>query len=59
MDVHLILLQQISQQSTDKTAGANIRSTACYLQWNGLIRTVPYQAGSNLPILYTLPGGKC
>ena len=27
-------------------------------QWNGLIKTVLYQASSNLPILYTLPGGK-
>ena len=32
MDARLILLQQIAQQSTNKTAGADIRSKACYLQ---------------------------
>ena len=58
MDVRLISLQQIAQQSKDKAAGADIREKACYLQWNGLVKTVPYQAGSNLPILYTLPGGR-
>ena len=39
-------------------AGADIRSKACYLQWNGLTKAVPYQTSSALPILYTLPGGK-
>ena len=58
MDVRLISLQQIAQQSDDKSAGGDVRSDACYLRWNGLLKTVPYQTGSNLPILYTLPGGK-
>jgi len=58
MDVRLISLQQIAQQSDDCKAGGDIRADACYLRWNGLLKTVPYQAGSNLPILYTLPGGK-
>ena len=37
--------------------GGDVRADACYLRWNGLLKTVPYQKGSNLPILYTLPGG--
>ena len=58
MDVRLISLQQIAQQSDDPSAGGDVRANACYLRWNGLLKTVPYQSGSNLPILYTLPGGK-
>ena len=46
MDVRLISLQQIAQQSKDCKAGGDIRADACYL------------LGSNLPILYTLPGIK-
>ena len=57
MDVRLISLQQIAQQSDDKSAGGDVRADACYLRWNGLLKTVPYQTGSNLPILYTIPGG--
>lgn len=58
MDVRLISLQQVAQQSRDKEAGAVIIAKVCYLKWNGLTKTVPYQAGSNFPILYTLPGRK-
>ena len=58
MDVRLISIQQIAQQSKDPLAGGDVRADACYLRWNGLLKTVPYQTGSNLPILYTLPGGK-
>ena len=58
MDVRLISLQQVAQQSRDKEAGAVIIAKVCYLKWNGLTKTVPYQAGSNLPILYPLPGGE-
>ena len=58
MDIRLISIQQIAQQSEDPLAGGDVRAEACYLSWNGLLKTVPYQKGSNLPILYTLPGGK-
>ena len=58
MDVRLISLQQIAQQSNDPLAGGDVKAEACYLRWNGLLKTVPYQEGSNLPILYTLSGGK-
>ena len=58
MDARLISLQKIAQQSRDKDTGADIRAKAYYLQWNDVTKTVLYQEGSNLPILYTLPGGK-
>ena len=58
MDVHSIPLQQISQQSDDKSAGGDVRAEVYYFRWNVLLRTVPYQTGSNLPILYKLPGRK-
>ena len=57
MDVRLISLQQVAQQCDTESAGGDVRADACYLRWNGLLKTVPYQKGSNLPILYTLPGG--
>ena len=58
MDARLISIQQIDQQSEDPLAGGDVRAEAYYLRWNGLLKRVPYQIGSNLPILYTLPGGK-
>ena len=58
MDIRLILLQQIAQQSNDPLAGGDVKAEAWYLRWNGLLKTVPYQESSNLPILYTLSGGK-
>ena len=58
MDVRLISLQQVAQQSRDKGTGAVITAKACYLKLNGRTKTIPYQAGSNLTILYTLSGGK-
>ena len=57
MDVRLLSLQQVAQQCDTESAGGDVRADACYLRWNGLLKTVPYQKGSNLPILYTLPGG--
>ena len=32
MDVRLILIQQIAQQSEDLLAGGNVRAEACYLR---------------------------
>ena len=52
MDVRLISLQQIAQQSDDTSAGGDVRVKECYLRWNCLLTTAPYQIG------ITLLGGK-
>lgn len=45
-------------QSNDLSAEGDVIDDECYLRWNGLLKTVSCQIGSNLPILYILPGGK-
>ena len=37
MDVRLISLQHIAQQSEDLTADGHVRSDTCYLRWNILL----------------------
>ena len=46
MNLYLISLQQVSQQSDDPSAGGDVRADACYLRWNSLLKIVPYQSGN-------------
>ena len=58
LEIRLISIQQIAQQSNDPLAGCHILANNLTLQWDGHTKTIPYNKTSNLPILYTVPGGK-
>ena len=58
LEIRLISVQQWAQQNKDPLAGGHILSKHLLLRWDGYNKTVPYNCNSNLPILYTVPGGK-
>lgn len=58
-DLHIRLLspQQISKQSMDPEAGLMVRENHCKLTWDYHVKVVTYSEMSQLPIMYTSPGG--
>ena len=58
LHTRLLSLQQLAQQSEDRLNGAHILGDALNLRWACHKKIVPYHSASNLPILFTVPGGK-
>ena len=58
LTTRLLSIQQLAQQSDDYLAGAHILGDALHLRWDHHEKVIPYHSASNLPILFTVPGGE-
>ena len=54
----LLVLQQLAQQNENNLVSAHILGDVLYFRWDYYERSVPYHSASNLPIFFTVPGGR-
>ena len=58
LDVRLISVQKLAQQHANPNAGGHVTADYLKLTWDNHVKTATYHSSSNLPILFTVPGGK-
>ena len=58
LDIRLVSVQQLAQQNVNPDAGGYVTADYLKLTWDNHVKIVPYHSNSNLPILFTVPGGK-
>ena len=51
-------MQQLAQQSEDRFASTHMLGDALHLRWDYYEKIVSYHSASNLPLIFTVPGGK-
>ena len=58
LNVRLLSIQQLCQQTLDLKMEAVVGSTHLKLRWGRHVKSVPYNGTSNLPVLCTAPGAQ-